>query len=189
MLLAEANYRQHLGRNLDQADVVHWAQANQVGSNDLVIAPHEICTWVPLVSPARVLFCPIAQCVLSPAQNQQVQRFREVLYLYFTGKDRNWLETATTHFEQYGFYYETSAKGEDPSAAIAKSRTEMRPYFKLVEAQDPSVRELFRGYRNVWILQPSQASSTFRDESLSTYLTLQRTETIGGLRVTLASAK
>jgi hypothetical protein len=186
-LVAVASTRQNLPDNLEQADMVRWFESGQVSRNDLVIAQYDACAWVPLLSDAESLFCRPAQCLLTPAQNHQLQRFREVLYLYFDGKDHQWLETAT-QFERYGFYYELSGKGTEHNERIAAVRGEMRPLFEQVERGDPSIREFFHRFRKIWIVQQAQ-SPIFMDSHLSSYLDLQEHESIGGLLITSAVAK
>ena len=187
LLTAEGNYRRHLSTNFEQADVAKWLARGEVQANDLVISRDEDCAWVPLLSRARVLFCRIAQCLLTSEQNQQTQRLREVLYLYFNGKDGHWLET-TTQFERYGFYYETSAKGENRNEEVVKSRSEMRPYFRMIENDAPSIREFFRNYSHVWIAQKAE-EPLFDQVHLQCYFDLGRQERVGDLVITLATPK
>jgi hypothetical protein len=186
-LQAEGGYRAYLNRNLAQADVTRWLAAGQVAPNDLVISTDDLCSWVPLASQAQLLFCRIAQCVLSPQQNLQVQRLREVLYLYFIGKDSRWLETST-QFERYGFYYELTAKGEDSNQSVALIRDQMRPFFGQIESGDPSLHQFFRQFRRIWIVQDTR-TPMFQDAHLDTYLNLGDSEAVGNLVVVGASAR
>jgi hypothetical protein len=72
--------------------------------------------------------------LLTPQQNGQVQRWREVLYLYFAGKDGRWLERMTD-VEFYGFYGDLSAfhSPAERAARIADLRPEMLPLRFLTE--------------------------------------------------------
>jgi hypothetical protein len=186
-LVAIASTRQNLPDNLEQADIVRWFERGQVSRDDLVIAQYDACAWVPLLSKTETLFCRPAQCLLTPEQNRQLQRFREVLYLYFDGKDHQWLETAT-QFERYGFYFELTGKGTDRDERITAVRSEMRPFFEQIERGDPSIKEFFRRFRKVWIVQQAQ-NPVFVDSHLSSYLDIQNNETVGGLQITSAVAK
>jgi hypothetical protein len=187
IFLAEANYRAYAPRNREQADMAKWLEHGQVGANDLVLSRDEACSWVPLLSHAQVLFCRVAQCLLTPEQNREVQRLREVLYLYFNGKDGRWLET-TTEFERYGFYYELTAKGEDRNERISAIRAEMRPFFEQVENEDPAIRQYFRGFRRVWVVQDAQ-NPFFVDPRLNSYLDVKRQEKVGSLLVMSSTPK
>jgi hypothetical protein len=180
-LVAEASTRQNLPDNIEQADMARWFERGQVARNDLVIAQYDACAWVPLLSDAESLFCQPAQCLLTPEQNRQLQRFREVLYLYFDGKDRQWLDT-TTELERYGFYFELTGKGADHDQRVTAVRSEMRPFFDRVERGDPTIKDFFRRSRRVWIVQQAQ-SPVFVDSRLSSYLDLQEREKVGELLI------
>ncbi len=187
VLVAEASTRQNLPENLEQADMVRWFERGQVAHDDLVIAQYDSCAWVPLLSDAESLFCRPAQVLLTPQQNLQLQRFREVLYLYFIGRDHQWLET-TTQLERYGFYFELTGKGAGREQRLDEVRSEMRPFFEQVERGDPAVKEFFHRFRKVWIVQEAQ-SPLFVDSRLSSYLDLQAREPIGGLVITSSIPK
>src|SRR4029077_4270050 len=108
LLMAETNYKANLPHNVVQADLAGWFARGKVSANDLVFtqfadSSYDACEWIPLLSEAEVLYCRNAQLALTGEQTRRVQRLREVLYLYFNGKDRHWLET-TTHFDRYGLY-------------------------------------------------------------------------------------
>jgi hypothetical protein len=187
-LMAEANYRLTLAYNVEQADFARWMERGEVAAQDLIItqftnAYYDSCEWVPLLSRAEVLYCRNAQLTLTPEQNRDVQRLREVLYLYLSGKDRHWLETGTD-FERYGLYGEVSSfRGVgERSERIAALREEMLPLFDSISNDDPSIRNYFRRFRRVWIVQHRQDPG-FADARLESYLDLKGQETVGGLLV------
>jgi hypothetical protein len=194
LLSAEANYKRYLPHNLEQADMARWFGRDQVTADDLVITQfasteYDACEWVPILSDAEVLYCRNAQCVLTPQQNSEVQRLREVLYLYFDGKDSQWLLKAT-EFERYGFYGELSsfygpAQRTDRILAL---RREMLPLFEQVEHDDPTIRKFFRRFRRVWILRERQ-SPAFVDARLSFYLDMREQENAGSLLITSSIPK
>ena len=184
----------NLPYNREQADLATWMGRGKVSTRDLVITQfvtthYDDCEWIPLLSDTEVLYCRNAQLALTPEQNRDVQRFREVLYLYFDGKDHQWLES-TTHFEQYGLYGEVSSfrNPEDQSARVGALRREMRPFFDQIEQQDPEVRAFFRRFHRVWIVQ-NPADGAFVKERLESYLNLEEQETVGSLLVVAAEAK
>jgi hypothetical protein len=188
-LQAEGGYRAYLERNRVQADLATWLSSGQVSADDLVITTdHDTCSWVPLLSKAQVLFCRIAQCLLTPEQNLSVQRQREVLYLFFLGWDRNWLRTTNTGFESHGFYNEIQIKGEDPEKLRYKSRSALAPIFEKVETGDAAIYDFFRRFHRVWVVEdPSE--QPFSREHLRTYLALGEEESAGALVITAASPK
>jgi hypothetical protein len=194
LLGAEGTYRYWLPYNLEQADLASWFARGEVSAHDLVITQfastaYDDCEWIPLLSKAEVLYCRNAQLTLTAEQNRDVQRLREVLYLYFDGKDHQWLEN-TTQFERYGFYGEVSSyrQSEERTARIVALRHEMLPFLDRVEHNDPSIQAFFRGSRRVWILQNRQ-NPAFVNTRLGSYLDLKEQEPAGSLLITAADPK
>lgn len=191
---AEGNYRANRGFNLELADLATWMGRGQVSDHDLVMtrfegAQYDNCEWVPLLSKAEVLYCRNAQVALTPVQNRDVQRYREVLYLYFDGKDSQWLQNATG-FERYGLYGELSSyrTPREQAERVVALRNQMLPFFQRVERADPMTRDFFRRFRRVWIVHGPQTRK-FVDTQLDNYLDLGPTETVGGLQITSSNPK
>ena len=192
--MAEGNHVAHLGFNLEQSDLAQWFAHGEVSPGDLVITQfsttaYDDCEWVPLLTSAQVLYCRNAQLTLTAQQNREVQRLREVLYLYFNGKDQQWLEN-TTEFEGYGLYGELSSfhTPAERQERVVALRNEMRPYFKEVEDQAPSITGFFRGFRRIWIVQ-KRDDPQFVDSRLRSYFDIKNRETVRTLIVTEATAK
>lgn len=190
-LMAQGNYKANLPYNVELADFAEWMARGEVSANDLIITQFENsryddCEWIPLLSEAESLFCRDAQVILTPEQKRDVQRLREVIYLYFDGKDRQWLENAT-QFTRTGLYGELSSfrKPEELNARIDALRQGMRPFFDRVEQKDPTVASFFRQFRHVWVLQNRQ----FSNERLASYLDLSQPQTSGTLLITPAKPK
>jgi hypothetical protein len=190
--MAEGNYRANLAFNLEQAEMSRWFARGEVSAEDLVITRFETtaydnCEWIPLLSEAEVLYCRNAQLALTPEQNGDVQRLREVLYMYFDGKDHLWLENST-HFERYGLYGDLSSfrKPEELAARVVALRNELHPLFDRIENNDPSTRAFFRRFRRVWIIQ--SPNDTFVTPRLESYLNLKDQETTGSLVVISSEA-
>jgi hypothetical protein len=193
-LMAQANYKGNLPYNLEQADLSNWFARGQVSTNDLIITQfqtsrYDDCEWIPLLSDAQLLYCRNAQVILTPDQNRDVQRLREVLYLYFDGKDHQWLESST-QFARTGLYGELESfrTPEELSARIVALRDEMRPIFDTVERQDPAITSFFRRFRRVWVIQ-NRHNQLFSNERLATYLKLDDPEVSGDLTITPAQPK
>lgn len=192
--MAERNHVSNLSFNFEQSDLSQWFARGEVSTDDLVITPltdtaYDDCEWVPLLSSAEVLYCRNAQLTLTAQQNREVQRLREVLYLYFNGKDQQWLEN-TSQFESYGLYGEISSfhAPAERQQRIVALRNEMRPYFKEVEDQAPPITSFFRGFRRIWIVQRSDKPQ-FVNSRLESYLDIKSREAAGTLIVTEATAK
>jgi len=194
LLMAEGNYRINLPYNMVQADLATWFGHGKVSANDLVVtqfegAEYDACEWIPLLSKAEVLYCRNAQLSLTAEQNRNVQRLREVLYLYFDGKDRQWLENST-QFERYGLYGELSSyrKLEERAQRIATLRREMLPIFDRAEHHDPTISDFFRHFGRVWIVRDAQTPA-FVDERFASYLDIKEKEKVGGLLIMSATPK
>ena len=191
-LMAEGNYRANLPYNLQQADLSRWAASGEVSANDLIVshwegehygAHYQGCEWMPLFLDAQILYCRNAQVALTPEQNRTVQRFREALYMYFDGKDSQWVEK-TTDFEAYGLFGELSSfrRTEELNARIIALRQELSPIFDRIEHQDPSVRSFFQQFPRVWIIE-NREFQLFNDRRLASYLDLQEPEAWGSVIV------
>ena len=174
LLMAEGNYRTNLAYNQEQADLARWSSGGDVSSQDLILTSYEgtaydDCEFIPLLSQAEVLYCRNAQLTLTANQNRDVQRLREVLYMYFEGKDSQWLEKAN-QFERYGVYGELSSyrKPEELQARIVQLRNEFRPIFLKIESDDSSIRDFFRRFRRVWIVESGQRRGFSEDKLGST---------------------
>jgi len=193
-LVAEGNYRRYLPFNWEQADMAKWFDRNQVSANDLVITQFETtqydtCEWIPILSDAESLYCRNAQVLLTPKQNHDEQRLREVMYLYFNGKDHQWLEN-TIQFERYGLYGEVTSfhTSVEQAQRIVDLRREMGPLFDRVEHGDPAIRDFFRRFGHVWIIQEAQ-NPAFADSRLNSYLDFKDQERAGSLVITASIAK
>jgi hypothetical protein len=195
ILLAESGYRRILPTNREQADMVHWFERGQVAADDLVIAQYDACGWVPFLTKAQVLFCRNSQAMLTPQQNHDIQRFREAWYLYFNGKDNEWLESVVAdpnsvhRLENYGMYGEVSSYlGEQRTQQVAYVRSQLKPLLERIETQDPATTGFLRQFKRVWILQDRHAP-LFVPARLNEYMDLHSEETSGDLEVVSATPK
>lgn len=186
-LLAEGNYRFHLSRNLELADMAEWLARGEVSRNDLVISQYDACDWVPVLSDAEVLYCRNAECLLTHEQTRNLQRFREALYLYFLGKDHIWLG-ATSALERYGFYNELPVEAQTGENRTAAIRSELLPSLELVEKRDASVVDFFHRYRRIWVVQNGQ-EPIFDKAALGSYLEFREQQNFGALAVISAIPK
>ncbi len=194
-LLAQGNYRASLPFNQLQADLSRFVLSKNLGATDLVIADYDATAWVPLVSKAPVLYNRGAQAILPPAQNQELERFREVLYLYFIGKDGRWVQQTTTNgdaarpLERYGLWGDVTAyQGAELAQRLSQLRSELAPMFDRVEERDPKVADFLREFTHVWIID-DRAAPIFDPAKLSTYLDLKSDETSGRLRIVSATPR
>lgn len=195
VLLAESGYRRTLPANREQAEMVKWFERGQVAADDLVISQYDACGWVPFLAKAQVLFCRNAQAMLTPQQNRDLQRDREAWYLYFNGKDSEWLESVVSdpnsvhRLENYGMYGEVSSYlGEQRTRQVAYVRGQLRPLLESIGRHDPAAVGFLRPFKRVWILQDKHAPVFVRDR-LSDYMDIHSEETSGSLEILSATPK
>lgn len=189
LALAEGTYRRCLPENLAQADLARWMRRVSPGQNSLIVAQRDTCAWVPLLSEAPVLYCHNAQTLLSPELNRTVHRLREVLYLYFIGKDSKWLENTAAapesagELEHYGFIGEVSSyRGEERKHRVEAIRAELLPLFRKVESHDGEILRLFRRYERVWVVDRAN-EPTFDRAKVGTYCSIDTEERLGKIVV------
>lgn len=190
IVLAQTTFRASLPANKVQAEVTRSLLAEQPQADDLVIARSffvdDDCSWVHLVTSSHALFCRSAQVLLSPDQNKQIHRFRQALYLYFTGKDSGWVEQVLgdpsagvevarlMFLGQFTNNLAERQKGED---AV---RHDLIPLLARAEHSDAGVHSFFLRYHRVFVFDGGDRP-TFAVSRLKEYLTIQEHKTVGNL--------
>ena len=191
LLVAEATYRFSWAANQEQTEIARVLTSDPLQENDLVIARSltvdDDCAWVPLISKSHVLFCRSAQVLLSPEQNQQIQRFRQALYLYFTNKDALWVERvlndrAGAELSRLTFLGQITTNAESRQKNIDAVRSELIPLLVKVEKRDPEVVDFFGRYRRIIVIDDSQ-DPYFAGSRLSQYLQIGKQQRLGKLLV------
>ncbi len=192
MLIAHATYRVFLPFNQEQAQLAGFLQSDALQANDLVIARSLVvdddCAWVPLASRSHVLFCRSAQVLLSPEQNQQVQRFRQALYLYFTNRDSHWVEqvlddpNAANELTRLMFLGQFATDAAEKKKGVDSVRDELLPLLTRVEQRDPEVQSFFSQYRRI-IVVDNIAHPYFAAPRLAAYLKIERQQQLGNLLI------
>ena len=191
MLLAEANYRACLPLNDQQVETVSLLQSIPVRPDDLLIVHatfvDDACDWAPLVSNAKVLFCRDAAALLSPNQNQTIQRFRQALYLYFTGEDSRQLERITEDpkaFEEQmrlaHFGGIMSFRKDERDGAVRAIRMELIPLLDDAERQDPAIYAFLRQYSRILVVDDRE-HPIFDRQRLASYLVIQKEAPSGNM--------
>ena len=200
MQLAAATYRVFLPLNQQLAETSSLLKSIPVRAGDLLIVPAKIaddtCEWVPLVSSAKVLYCRNAAGLLTPNQNKPVQRFRQALYLYFTGMDSLQLERITEDpkvvEEQMRLAYYgggiTPFRKDVRERGVSAIRMELIPLLDGAERQDPSMPAFLRLYSRILVVDNRQ-DPVFDRQRLASYLVIQKEMPWGDLTVLFCSAK
>ena len=192
IFIAHGTYSAFLPGNEEQAALTRLLQSDPPDSGDLLIAGSltvdDDCAWVSLLSSSHVLFCRNAQVLLSPEQNEQTQRFRQALYLYFTNKDHRWVEdvlndpTAVAELTRLLFLGQVTTDAADRETGIDSVRNSLVPLMLKVESGDPDIRSFFSGYRRVLVID-NVAKPFFIDARLSTYFKIEDQRVSGRLRI------
>jgi hypothetical protein len=197
-LVAEATYSQFLPANQEEAELARYLKAEPPQTQDLVIARSLLvdddCAWVPLISTSHVLYCRNVQVLMSPEQNQQVQRFRQALYLYFTGKDDAWVEgilqnpNALAELTRLMFLGQVTTDPVDRQKGVDAVRAELIPLLAKVQQQDPAVRAFLTSYRRILVID--NTSNPYFDESrLAAYMDVQKRQSSGKLSILVCTPR
>jgi len=184
MLLAEATYRGFLPLNQQQVEIASLLNSLPVRPDDLLIVRantvDDPCEWAPFVSGAKVLFCRNAAVLLTLNQNQTIQRFRQALYLYFTGKDSRQLERITedpkAFEEQMRLAYFGGVlpfRREEREQGLSAIRTQLIPLLDGAERQDPPQHSFLRQYSRILVVDNRQHPA-FDRQRLASYLVIQK---------------
>lgn len=199
---AFASYRYYISDNLLQAREVTEVRALALTGKDLVIAPSrfpdDISSWIPLISPAKVIYTGDGENVLSAADTQTQQAFRQALYLMMTGMDlasltsiteNDNLENQFTRLLQQGDRAEArSPLAEDRRRVRSRVQNRLGPKFAQLEADPASAGSLLGGFDRVIVID-SVAQPVFNQAVFSRWLTVERSYERNGTRAWICRYK
>ena len=187
-LLAQGTYRSSLPANERQAELVRALQTDPPQASDLVITRSLVvdddCAWVPLMTRSHVLYCRSAQVLLSPEQNEKIQRLRQAFYLNFTGKDVGWVEEALQNpkaeaeLARLTFLGQVTTDVADRQEGIDSVRNQLLPILTKVQDGDPAIRSFFSQYRRILVID-DVAKPYFTESRLAHYLRVVTRRTLG----------
>jgi hypothetical protein len=189
IFLALGTYRTFLPANREQAQVARLLSSLPPAPGDLVIARSltvdDACGWVALLSRGPVLFCTDAETMLTPQQNHDVHRFRQALYLYFSGKDTAYLQRILTDphpsgpMYQLGFWAEaTSFSPEEQQEGFRGIQTDLMPILERVQSHDAAATNFFRQFQRIIVIDNLQ-DPTFVPARLNSFLKLEGEQHLG----------
>lgn len=184
MLLSLGTYRGFLPANREQVEVARLLGSRQPADADLFIARSrsvdDACGWVALLGKQPVLFCSDAEVMLTPQQNRDIHRFRQALYLYFSGKDSGYLQGIVNNpnpagpMYQLGFWAEASSlSGEERNEGLRGIQADLMPALKRVENHDAAATAFFRQFPRI-IVMDDLSDPTFSPARLSAFLKLEK---------------
>jgi hypothetical protein len=190
LLLARAADRSSLAENRTTNDFVVTIRSLNITKEDLVItradSVDDLCAWVPLVTPAKVLFCRSAQYELSIEEQRSLYRLRQAFYLYFLGKDAQEIEHAVTDSsalaqqERLAFSNEETADRKRWEEAKDSIRTDLVPLLSQVEKRDTGAQSFFSPYSRVLVVDDA-TNPTFVRLRLASYLSIKSESRTGDL--------
>lgn len=188
-LLAFGNYRSSLPQNREIRELAQAVGSVQIDERDLIIARadtvDDLCSWVPLLSRATVLFCRSAQYELSDSERRGFHRLRQAFYLYFTGKDTRWVDgvisdpAALTAQDRLAFAGEINPS--DKETLLTGKReiaAELIPRLAEVEGRQGRARDFFSSYARV-LLVDHATHPNFVKERLLEYLSIDSEHKLG----------
>ena len=158
---------------------------------DLVIAASknvdDPCGWIVLSSTVPVLFCTDAEVMLTPQQNREIHRFRQAVYLYFTGEDSHHLRSALAVSDPSSMMYRLGYWAEAVSLSPAERtqglhaiQADLMPWLESVENHDVRVRDFFHQFRKIIVIDDQQ-HRTFSADRLASLMQFQGQQTADGL--------
>jgi hypothetical protein len=192
IFVAQAAYRHFLPENQELTDLARVLQSDRPQADDLVITTSlsvdDACAWVPLITSSHVLFCRNAQVLLTPDQNEEIQRFRQALYLYFTNRDEHWVEgilddpSAVTELTRLMFLGQVTTDPAERQRGIDGVRMHLVPLLAKAGQQDAEMRTFFAQYHRVIVIDENMRPY-FDESRLSDYVRLNARRVVGSLRV------
>ncbi len=183
ILLSLGTYRAFLSANREQVQMIRLLGLLQPSPRDLLIARSQVvddaCGWAALLSRGPVLFCTDAETMLTPQQNHNINRFRQALYLYMSGKDSDYLQWVVQSpnpagpMYQLGFWSEgTSLSREEREEGLRGIREDLMPLLQRIERHDPAASQFFHQFSRIIVLD-DLPNPTFIPARLSSFLKLQ----------------
>jgi hypothetical protein len=196
-----ATYRANLSVNILQAAAVAEIQKLALTPNDLVVAPgqfsDDISSWVPLVSTARVLYTPNAECILPLDSIRMEQTFRQALYLTLGGMNLPQLTSITERrnldplnsLEQHADRgYHDSPLEADRLRVRTILKARLGPLLSRLQSNTTSANPLFSGYDRVLVIDSSSVPF-FQPSAFTPWLEIEEAYQSNGTRVWVCRPK
>lgn len=200
-LAAAGGYRKYVSFNRASAATAKLFSSLQLGPRDIVLSAadsvDDVSCWLPLISEGRLVYCSNAELALSPANKAEFQRYRQAVYLYFSGRDSASVDTILARPDEDAkpaqwLFAQVRERlllaGPERRAALASMRETLVPVLRRLESGDGEALNLFAAYDRV-IIVDNVASPTFAPDRLRRYLQVVRETDIGRLRVRWCRAR
>ncbi len=195
LLASRATAVSHLEVNNYLSRFASTAKAVHLTSTDLVIAPatyvDDVSATIPLISDAHVLFARNAEILLDATQTQTLQRQRQALFLYFCGRDSQWVEEALS---EKSIPLSVLTLGNAFMVRDASRRTTVQedvrqtllPWMRTLERGNQS--PLLRQYQRLVFLDDDR-NPIFDQSRVDNMVTISESYSLNGVRVTIGRAR
>ncbi len=193
VLLSLTTYRQFLPYNREEVDIARFLSSWKPADGDLFMAPSlvvdDTCGWIALLSKTQVLYCTDAEVMLTPQQNRDIHRFRQAIYLYFTGRNSDYLRgiigdaKPAEPMYRLGYWAEAvSLSAEEQKEGLRAIQTDLLPPMERVENHDIAVSQFLRQFHRIIVVDDFQKPA-FVSSRLGSLLTLQAEQRIDSLEI------
>jgi hypothetical protein len=196
-----AGYRSSLPTNLLQAAAIEELEKLVLTAKDLVIAPaqfsDDISSWIPLVSPAKVLFTSDGENILSASDTRTEQTFRQGVYLTTAGMTPTLFTSMTESATDFRFNalvqqgdraYQRSPLAADRLHAQLLVRERLGPLLARLYSEPALTRDLLAAYERIIVID-SSSNPFFDPPSFSRWLAIERQYEHNGTRVWICRPK
>lgn len=180
-------YSAMLPLNRFQRNAIRELQQLNLTDQDMVIAParfsDDVSAFVPLVSPAKILFTGDAENILSASDTRTVQTSRQALYLMMTGMTPASLEKITQDtssdseirplLQQTDQTYAGSPLRADQVKLRKILRQRMMPLFSQLEDGPAADASVMDGFRRIFVVDGPD-TPFFSEPAFSKWLVVER---------------
>jgi hypothetical protein len=197
-----ATYRSLLPVNVRQTAALAEVKKLSLRDRDLVVAPaqftDDFSSWIPLISDAKILYTSDGENILSAAQTQTEQAFRQAVYLSMQGMNPDSLASATANdsrepqltplVQQGDRGYQRSPLYTDRIRARSLVRERLAPLLASFDAEPSLVRNFLKGYERIIVLDDTN-KPVFDAKVFSQLIDVHSAYEENGIRIWICSPK
>jgi len=198
-LLSLGTYRGFYPANVDEAEFSRVMATIEGNANELIVARSQSvddpCGWGFEFTRDPVLYCTDAEIMLTPEQNLEIQRLRQSIYLFLTGRDSRSLRSALAGPSRLGLMYElgywaeaTSLSRSEQEDGVKDINKDLIRRLEQVEQGNPWVSSFFKGFRKIVVVDRVK-NPIFPEDRLGRWLNFNGAYQIGNLKVSNYTSK
>lgn len=197
-----ASYRSSISANMLQTAAVAELEKLALTDKDLVVAPaqfsNDISSWVPLVSPSKVLYTSDGENILSATDTRREQTFRQAVYLSMAGMNLASLASVTASdspssrlnalVQQGDRGYQRSPLAADRQRARSLVRERLGPLLAQLDADPALARGLLAGHERIIVID-SSSQPFFDPSAFSKWIEIGKAYEKNGTRVWICRSR